>query len=325
MDIVEEYNNIFDDSMIKKAITYECLKLLKYWHEMKNYKFQVDHLKFAVSKRKIDCFLYMLQDYDGNREDLSSIYETLIESNDDELIKLMIDYDIPMSKETVEYAVNCGKMNFAVWFINLGTPISDNFLEVSAKNGDIEMIKFALDKGVEYSVGIAISAYNRLNVLKWFYNNGYDIDNDIIVDNAIENGRIDIIKFMDHIGHKFNTKNLLYTIEKNKVDIMMYFIETENVVPEFRQIMENIQYIIKQAVLYNSLNCLEELLEIYPIDEDTLLVLIEEACYSGHFRCLEIILASSEKPIKVDESIYETAKEGGDNDCIELIYEMMTD
>ena len=77
--------------------------------------------------------------------------------------------------------------------------------------------------------------------------------------------------------------------------------------------------------MYNSPNCLEELVERYPRDEDTQLVLIEEACYSGHFRCLEIILASSEKPIKVDESIYEAAKEGGDNDCIELIYELMTD
>ena len=83
--------------------------------------------------------------------------------------------------------------------------------------------------------------------------------------------------------------------------------------------------IIRKAIISGKNYRLQNLLLKYPQNEDVLLKLVKDACSYGRFRCLEIIISTSLKPIKIDEDIYEIAKEGGDNDCINLIYEMLTD
>lgn len=181
--------------------------------------------EIAVQRVHIPVLEYLFNNYDKKYFKFFEKYCNAIHIDNHEILEWMIDKGIPMSHACAA-AARAGRFDLLKWLKEINCPLGDNVCVFAAKRGDLEMLKWAIENGcrVDFNTIRAAAGSNQILILKYLYSHGYRIRGDNF-DEAAKNGHIEVFKWFKEIDsiNSIVSSDLLNTaIKNNQINLIKY-------------------------------------------------------------------------------------------------------
>jgi len=250
---------------------------LKVIHVIENIKQVSDESKFteALQKGNIAAVDYFIQ---NKNVSLDYAIEIAAENGHLSLVKHLIEkYDAGIY-DAVNDAAKNGHFDIVKYLVDEQKANIDSFAVVEAgSKGYLDIVKYLIEKGAKinkYAVESAASQ-NQFDVVKYLLGeevtlNGQKIKlpanveigtiGDSAIKNAARNGNFDIVKYLVQKGGKIIDLDIKHMIEKNYIDIIVYFLSTGKL---------SSYYVAEEAAKNGSLNLIKNIVNMgFKIDEE---------------------------------------------------------
>ena len=125
-------------------------------------------------------------------------------------------------------------------------------LNDACKNGDLELVKYLVEKGVhvdDYAIRYA-SEYGHFEIVKYLFEKGAPIS-DWAISNASENGHFEIVKYLFKKGAPIDEYAISFASGRGHYEIVKYLVSVN--APRFTQDSEKISVIINNTRKYRTL------------------------------------------------------------------------
>ena len=131
-----------------------------------------------------------------------------------------------------------------------------NKMEEACKNGDIEVVKYLVEKGAPIDIGAIRSASGdcHLDIVKYLFEKGVPIDATVIR-SASEDGHTEIVKYLFENGAPVDTTAILYALAFGRTETVKYLVSVgaPRSAEELQSKSGRIEEIIGEARKYRTL------------------------------------------------------------------------
>jgi ankyrin repeat protein len=153
------------------------------------------------------------EDVEGIESFDNTTYIVAMKNNHLDIVKFLYDNEVAYDEDLFEWIVENGRLDILQFLHNIDAKTVMDYglyiMSAASEYDQLEIIQFLHNVGIEYgdhTMGIACT-YGNLEVVRYLYETGMKFDYEDCMCWAIENGHIDVIKFI------CETSDLEYTID----------------------------------------------------------------------------------------------------------------
>ena len=125
-------------------------------------------------------------------------------------------------------------------------------LNDACKNGDLELVKYLVEKGVhvdDYAIRYA-SEYGHFEIVKYLFEKGAPIS-DWAISNASMHGHLEIVKYLFEKGASIDIHAIHWALRSGRIDVVKYLVSVN--APPYIHDSEKISVIINDTRKYRIL------------------------------------------------------------------------
>ncbi len=140
---------------------------------------QIQAVRLAVSENHWECLRVLLQGKETRGIDYEVIVDAITNKNE-EILRLLVDHNYPMSTEAIEAAIDCDDPKFLKILLDQSVlPAMDDALSYAYSKKSMWAVHMAIDHGVQPSADVfedAIVQEDMATVRRFLKNIGDDVD-----------------------------------------------------------------------------------------------------------------------------------------------------
>eukprot|EP00029_Vermamoeba_vermiformis_P013058 TRINITY_DN7993_c0_g1_i1.p1 TRINITY_DN7993_c0_g1~~TRINITY_DN7993_c0_g1_i1.p1 ORF type:complete len:552 (-),score=48.16 TRINITY_DN7993_c0_g1_i1:90-1745(-) len=167
----------------------------------------------------LDCFKVLVEDHGLPCDE--SLLNAAAERHQIHVVKYLIDKKVKPSTLTINTAVKSGSIELLKFFQGLVTIQYDYLVFCAAYSGNLEMVKFIEQyKPLEQNDIFGTAQSGSIEVLQYFLDKGFVLENSSLCQIAIERGHREFVKFAINHGVPMSEELIQSSAEKNDAELI---------------------------------------------------------------------------------------------------------